>query len=378
MFIPRKLFPSTLLKTLSVCGACLLLLGAGTRPSVIAAATVAHAQTAVATQAAATNDSEELRRGIELYRRGDAKAALAVLREAVKRQKDSARAWHYLGLALSRTRDFKEAREAFTHAVTFDPAYAHAHAGLAYIQLALDKYDEAESAASRALALDARNAEAHYVFGAVRLRKLDAAQALKSADAAIKLNPNFAPAWLLKSQSLVGRHNGDYASLFDVLTRQNPKREPRTREERAELARPLREAADALEQYIKLNQNPSLLPVLREQLETLRAHAMGLAPDGEPLVYMPDEVTTKAVILTKPRPVIPRDMTRPNWTIGMVALRLVLAADGQVRHIFVISGLPGGLTEEVIKAVREIKFTPATKDGRPVSQFLTFQYTFNL
>ena len=371
MFLPRGSSKSTLLKTLCLC-ACLF--GAGTR--IVATAQAAATQTV----AAAANDSEELKRGIELYRRGDAKAALTVLRQVVKQQKDEARAWHYLGLALSRTRDFKEAGEAFAHAVGLDPAYAQAHAGLAYSQLSLNKYDEAESAASRALALDPRNVEAHYVYGTVRLRKLDAAQALQSAEAAIKLNPNFAPAWLLKTQSLVGLHNADYAPLFDLINRKNPKPERRTREERAELARPLREAAVAFEQYIKLNPNSSRLPELREQLETLRAHAnMELAPDGEPLIYMPDEVTTKAVILTKPKPVIPRDiLTRQTWNIGAVALRMVLASDGQVRHIFVISGLPDGLTEEVIKAVREIKFTPATKDGRPVSQFLTFQYTFNL
>jgi tetratricopeptide (TPR) repeat protein len=358
---------STLLKTVCVC-ACLFA-AAGTR---IVAQEEARA-------AEAANDSDDLKRGIALYRRGDAKSALPVLRQAVKGGKDGARAWHFLGLALSRTREFKEAAEAFARAVNLDPNYAHAHAGLAYTQFALNKYEDAERAAGRALALDKRSAEAHYVFGAVQLRKLGAAQALESAEAALKINPNFAPAWLLKAQSLIGLHNADFAPLFDLLTKQKPKPEPRTREERAELARPLREAALAFEQYIKLNRNPSLLPELREQLETLRAHAMGLAPDGEPLIYMPDEVTTKAVLLTKPKPVIPRDiLTRQTWNIGSVALRMVLAADGQVRHIFVISGLPDGLTEEVIKAVREIKFTPATKDGRPVSQFLTFQYTFNL
>ncbi|HZH29876.1 MAG TPA: tetratricopeptide repeat protein [Pyrinomonadaceae bacterium] len=368
MYFPRRPSGSTLLKILFV-GACLFG-GAGTRFS---------ARAVQETQAAAAGDSDELKRGIELYRRGEAKAALPVLRAVIKKRPAEARAWHFLGLALSRERDFKEAAEAFARAVKLEPNYAHAQAALAYTQLVLYKYDDAERAASRALALDTRNVEAHYVFGAVRLRKLGAAQALESAEAALKINPNFAPAWLLKAQALVGLNGEVYASAFNLLTNRRPKSEPSSPEDRARLARQLTEAAGALEQYIKLNRNPALASELREQLETLRAHAGGLVPGGggEQHIYTAEDVTTKAVITTRPMPVFPRRTAR-GWRIGSVVLRLVLAADGQVRHIFIISGLPDGLTEDVIKAAREIKFTPATKDGRPVSQFITLEYAFNL
>jgi TonB family protein len=369
MFAPRRLSALILLTTLFTC-ACLF--GTGTRN------VLARTGQLAAREAGAANDSDELKRGIELYRRGDAKAALPSLRAAVKQQKDNARAWHFLALALSRVRDFKEAGEAFARAVKLDPTHAHAQAGLAYTLLVLYKYDDAERAAARALALDTRNAEAHYVVGAVRLRKLSAAEALESAEAALKINPNFAPAWLLKAQALVGLNTEVYVSAFDLITKSKPEPEPDSPEDRARLARQLTEAAGALEQYIKLNRNPSLLPELQEQLETLRAHAGGLVPGSEPRVYSASEVTTKAVITTRPKPVIPRGSPE-GWKTGEVVLRLVLSADGRVRHIFIISGLPDiDLTEKVIKAVREIKFTPATKDGRPVSQFATLQYAFNL
>lgn len=369
MFFPRRSSGAAILKILCV-GACLF--GTGTR---LDARPASHG--AGQEEVAAAGDSDELKRGIGLYRRGDAKAALPLLRAAVKRRQTDARAWHFLGLALSREREFKEAAGAFARAVKSDPNHAHAQAALAYTQLVLYKYDDAERAASRALALDARNAEAHYVFGAVRLRKLGAEQALESAEAALRINPNFAPAWLLKAQALVGLHSEVYASAFDLITKRRPKSEPSAPEDRARLARQLTEAAGALEQYIKLNRNPALVSELREQLETLRAHAGGLVPGGEPRIYTPDEVTTKAVITTRPKPVIPQRV-RGGWNIGAVVLRLVLGDDGRVRHIFIISGLPDGLTEEVIKAAREIKFAPATKDGRPVSQFITLQYAFNL
>ena len=59
-------------------------------------------------------------------------------------------------------------------------------------------------------------------------------------------------------------------------------------------------------------------------------------------------------------------------------LRAVFAADGKVKHISVIAGLPDGLTERAIVAARGIKFVPAKKDGRPVSMWMQLEYNFNL
>jgi hypothetical protein len=57
---------------------------------------------------------------------------------------------------------------------------------------------------------------------------------------------------------------------------------------------------------------------------------------------------------------------------------MLLSFDGHVRHILVMKGLGGGLTETAINAARKIKFRPATKDGRPVSQFIIIEYNFNI
>lgn len=43
-----------------------------------------------------------------------------------------------------------------------------------------------------------------------------------------------------------------------------------------------------------------------------------------------------------------------------------------------VSSLPHGLTEQAIAAARQIKFTPALKDGRPVSRQVQLEYNFNL
>jgi TonB family protein len=90
------------------------------------------------------------------------------------------------------------------------------------------------------------------------------------------------------------------------------------------------------------------------------------------------EVTRRAVIKSKPNPDYPRE-ARSYGVRGAVKLRLTLGSDGRVRdEIDVLEGLPHGVTEEAIKAARRIVFEPAQKDGRPVSQYVTVIYHFNL
>lgn len=61
-----------------------------------------------------------------------------------------------------------------------------------------------------------------------------------------------------------------------------------------------------------------------------------------------------------------------------VRLRAVLAADGAMRYIFAVTRLPDALMQAVLNATSRIKLIPATKDNRPVSQFVTTDYNFNI
>jgi TonB family protein len=67
-------------------------------------------------QQPASNPSEDRDRGIQLYMQGDSKGAIEVLRTTVKRDKEDADAWHYLGLALLGVGNKSEARKAFEQA----------------------------------------------------------------------------------------------------------------------------------------------------------------------------------------------------------------------------------------------------------------------
>lgn len=99
---------------------------------------------------------------------------------------------------------------------------------------------------------------------------------------------------------------------------------------------------------------------------------------GDPnRVFSGKDVTSKARVLSKPEPQYTEE-ARKNQVTGTVVLRAVFTSGGQVTSIRAVSGLPYGLTERAIAAARNIKFIPATKDGRPVSMYMQLEYNFNL
>ena len=94
-------------------------------------------------------------------------------------------------------------------------------------------------------------------------------------------------------------------------------------------------------------------------------------------IFKPNEVSSKARILSRPEPQYTEE-ARKNQVSGTVVLRAVFSASGQVTNIRTVSGLPNGLTEKAMAAARQIRFAPATKDGHAVSQYIQIEYNFNL
>jgi TonB family protein len=94
-------------------------------------------------------------------------------------------------------------------------------------------------------------------------------------------------------------------------------------------------------------------------------------------VYQAKEVSQKAKITSKPPPTY-AEQARMHNISGQVALTAVLCRSGHVTDIQIVKGLPFGLTESAIEAVKRVKFDPAQKDGEVVSQTMQFEYGFSL
>lgn len=93
-------------------------------------------------------------------------------------------------------------------------------------------------------------------------------------------------------------------------------------------------------------------------------------------IFGPREVDVKARLLSKPEPQWTA-AAKKNSVAGTVIMRVVLSATGEVINIRVVQGLPDGLSESAVAAARQIKFVPAMKNGRAVSQYIQIEYNFN-
>ena len=103
----------------------------------------------------------------------------------------------------------------------------------------------------------------------------------------------------------------------------------------------------------------------------------GGAPVDKDRPFRAGEVSKKAVVTYKPDPGA-TPSARKFLVTGTVRLRAILAASGEVTDIHVVNGLPHGLTEMALGAARRIRFEPAQKDGRAVSQYVLLDYHYSI
>ncbi|HEY6122472.1 MAG TPA: energy transducer TonB [Pyrinomonadaceae bacterium] len=94
-------------------------------------------------------------------------------------------------------------------------------------------------------------------------------------------------------------------------------------------------------------------------------------------VFSPKAVDVRAEITDRPKPSYTKEANRAGIQ-GYVILRVVLTATGEVGSVRVVRRLRYGLTENAIRVACKIKFKPAIKNGRAVSQWLNVEYPFRL
>jgi TonB family protein len=321
----------------------------------------------------------QLEQAVALYRNGDVKGAVKEFRAVVKRRQDDPLGWYYLGQALAQSGDLKEARKALDAALKLNPDYALAHSGLAYLHLVAGRDRDAEAAAAKAVALDSNLKNAHYVLGLVRLRQGAWLKALEEADAVIKLDAGMADAYSLKTQALLGLYERASAVIAEERRGAYDYDEATVKEARATQTQRLKEASESLAEYLRLKPNAADAAEMREELESIRfyAQAGASAPESARKIYSARDGIQRAQILAKPAPGYTEDARRANVS-GVVRLRVVLGADGNVKHILVLRRLSHGLTEKAIEAARQVRFKPATLGGQPVSQYVVLEYGFNV
>lgn len=315
-----------------------------------------------AAQSHESSVSVDRERGIEFFKQNRFREAVASLQKAVKTDSQDYDGWYFLGLAQVKTNDLKGATGSVDKALKLRPNSVPAHTVLSYTLLLRNKLPDCIREAQATLNLEPRLADPHYFIGVARLRMDARKEAQAEAETAIKLNPDYGAAYLLKSQALVSFLGDAVVSEPDLSTQERQDR--------------YGEAAEALQKYLQLNPESKDKQIWLDQLESLRMYSTSNQPnDGS--VHSTKDVRVKAKVLSKP-PAGYTEVARRNQIAGTVVLKAIFASDGRVKHILIIKGLPDGLTEQCIRAAQKIKFTPATIDGKPVSQYIQLEYTFSL
>lgn len=304
--------------------------------------------------------TEERDKGIEFYKQGNNKAAVKALKDFTKQNPSDYLAFHYLGLAFARENKFKDAEKAYEKAVEANPNFSDSRAGLAYIYLLRNKLPEAIKSAEKAILLDAENSEAFYILGSAKMRSGNPEAAFVNVEQAIKLNPNLANAYLLKAHAIM---NISFANRNASL-----------RSEKYGMA------SDSIGKFIILSKNLPDSAFWRGQQEALQFYSAYYTEreKNKAAADSPETALKTPVKILHKRGADYTHAARQAGISGVVRLLVTFSADRTVKHIIALNSLGYGLEQEAIRAAKDIRFEPATIDGKPVDAVKSIEYVYTL
>lgn len=122
-----------------------------------------------------------------------------------------------------------------------------------------------------------------------------------------------------------------------------------------------------------------------EKLQSYRAAALASKPSSGADSDSPEEIPPEGssrlegfappAFTSRARPEYPAEAEQANIT-ATVEARVVFGRNGEVGEIEITRWAGFGLEKAAERAIRQLKFKPATRDGRPVSVMGTVQYNF--
>ena len=113
-------------------------------------------------------------------------------------------------------------------------------------------------------------------------------------------------------------------------------------------------------------------------IEMVKIERDGKSATIKRMLFKIDDKTERAIaIILKPRANY-TDAARQNQVQGKLSLRVTFQANGAIGDIFVVQGLPHGLTEEAVKAARKMVFIPPQRDGARYTIIKPVEYSFSI
>ena len=292
----------------------------------------------------------------QLIEEHDFAKAFEVAKALTQKYPEDSLAWFYLGVSAVEIQHLKEGTNALLKSIELQPNNAPARTFLADALIRQNNFPEAVKQIDEVLLLAPSDPYANYTKALISFQQKQYPDAAQFAEQATLDKSDFAEAYLLRAQALIGKYQ--VFSKVDDTEKQN-------------ILSRYRSAADALTKYAELIPSSEKRTLWFEQIELLRSF-----PAEETLVAN-TPVDKHVQILAKPEPSYTEEARRYQIR-GTVILRALFDIDGTVKKVFVCQALRGGLTENSAKAAAKIKFIPATLNGQPVATWMQMEYNFNL
>src|SRR5262245_32198294 len=262
------------------------------------------------------DSGDDLASAVKLIQENRFQDALAKLNVLAQKNPSDSQAWFYLGVASIELRFLKTGTDALRKSIELDPGFGPAHTSLADALLQSGALAQAIGEAQKALTLNPNDERAHYALAFASFRQTSMDEAVRYAELAISDKLDFAPAYLLKAQALIGLYKPSAPSIDEpskekVLTR-------------------YQSAAYALDQYVQLIPESEDRTIWAKEGELLKNFSF-----NDKSVRTAKDAEVRARVISKPEPTYTEEARKYRVT-GQVILKATFAFDGTVKDVLVV------------------------------------------
>lgn len=260
---------------------------------------------------------------------------------------------------------WSEAADAYTKGLALKPDHAESHLALGWCYAKANRYEEALVSHQRAANLKPKEVEGVFAIGWDQYSLKRYEEAIVAYQQAIAKEPKYAGAYYELGRTYIALEKRELAiEQLQILEKRD-----------GELAKLLQREID------RMKPRPIAAAPQAENKEVPQLPAIQTAPPS------PTEAPPRPAfqVPSSLRPVIHyqerakyTEAARQSRVNGTVLLSVVFTLDGRVSGVRVLRGLPMGLSEQAVKATEAIRFTPAKKNGNPVSVRMSIEFVFNL
>jgi TonB family protein len=237
-----------------------------------------------------------------------------------------------------------------------------------------ERYDDARKELKVALLLDKQSPAANLCLAFVYKQQGKSKDAIKSVQTAIKLQPIYPDAHYLFAQLLSESHDLKRARQeIDLAISQSPSiRDAHVLSGDLYLIQSGYEPAlECYEKALALSDpNDDSADMLRQRIAALTNNVEFKSHRNDPSYVIPRQINF-------PRPVYP-EQARHRGTQGKVNMGIVVDENGKVASVLILSSLGYGMDAEALKATQTIRFSPATREGKPVPYWYNVIIEFNI